>query len=72
MVERSEQADRNRLEAVGDELPRRIPEGNGAGRFGRGVVWSDIVALIERDRLASEAAAAEAPEERDSGLEEAA
>ncbi len=51
------------LEAVEPlpESPRRISDDTaGVNRLGRGVRWSDIVAMIEQDRLASEAARNEA------------
>ncbi len=38
----------------------RVTDTASVHRLGRGVRWSDIVAMIERDRLASEAARREA------------
>lgn len=43
-----------------EQPPQRVDDTAGVHRLGRGVRWSDIVAMIERDRLASEAARREA------------
>ncbi|WP_034273226.1 DUF6222 family protein [Haloechinothrix halophila] len=44
-----------------EQPPQRVVDDTaGVHRLGRGVRWSDIVAMIERDRLASEAARKEA------------